>query len=67
MKMEIRVFDEGRIKHLIFVCEDQIESSMFDEVFGSTVQNEDGHVANVKGSVQLSDGFYEHYLRVEKV
>jgi hypothetical protein len=67
MKMKIRTFGkESKIKHLLLVSESLEESRMIDFVFGDKVQNAEGHIANVEGSVQLSDGYGEHYIRLQR-
>ena len=63
MRLEIRQFKDVPPK-LLFICETEGESQMLDTI-ASRVKDGDGFIAKVKGEIRLSDGYGEHYLRVE--
>lgn len=64
MKIELRLFRRKRF--LLLIAESEQEHKAIDEIFGSKVQGE-GFIANVKGTLQLADGYGEAYFRLEKV
>lgn len=62
MRAEIRKFGDGK-KQAIFIAETPMESILLHEVFGEITE---GCLVHVKGTVQFSDGYLEHYVRLEK-
>ncbi len=52
--------------NLLLVSESDYDSLMIDKAFGSTVQDDDGFIANVSGEVRLSDGYGDHYIILKK-
>lgn len=57
-RIEKRLFDNGKIKQLIIVPENESESCLIDEVLGDK-----NFPIRIKGEVCLSDCF-EHYIRI---
>jgi hypothetical protein len=67
MRLEPRQFGHrGQIKMLCLVCENDQESRLVDRYLGKQVMNDDGLIAEVQGEVRLSDGYGDHYIRLEK-
>jgi len=70
MKIEMRTFIVQRDplvkKKQLILLPEPYESKVIDEIFGSRV-DAGGLIAKVFGEVKLSDGYGEHYIRLEKV
>jgi len=69
MRIEPRQFLVSRnpLRHkklLCLVAETPQESKLIDDYLGCVV-HEDGLVTEVKGEVRLSDGYGDHYIRLE--
>ena len=47
------------------ICENDGESRLLDEAFGSRVRDS-GIIAAVSGEIRLSDGIGEHYILLRK-
>lgn len=56
-KLETRKF-RGR-KFLLIISESEEESKLIDSVMGKKIPT------NVRGEITLSDGYAEHYIRLE--
>lgn len=70
MRIEARQFVKSHNplvykRQLLLICENEEESVILDGVFGNEV-GKDGFIASVEGEVRLSDGYAEHYIRIEK-
>ena len=61
MRVEIRRFKN--VKMLVLVVESAAESTMLDEVFGSTVNDGVVGVA-ATAECRLADGYGEHYILI---
>lgn len=57
---------EGEIKMLCLVSESEEESNLIDEYLGDRPFDADGVGPVVKGEVRLSDGYADHYIRLER-
>lgn len=67
MRIEPRQFGNGgSVKMLCLVAENENESRLLDRYLGSHVMNSSGLIAEVQGEVRLSDGYGEHYIRLER-
>lgn len=53
-------------KFLILRCDTEHESKMLDEVFGDKVATDDRVGRILRASCHLSDGYGEHYIRIER-
>ncbi len=63
MRIEKRVRANNPAR-IILVAENERESKILDEVFGSEV-GDDGFISSVSGQVKLVDGFREHYIQLQ--
>lgn len=52
---------------LLIIFENESESVFVDKVLGSKVQNNEGRIALVTGSLRLADCLGPHYLRVNAI
>ncbi len=73
MRVEMRAFpvpdhEDKRMKRrvLVLISENEAESKMIDAVLGDKDFDEDGKGPACAGNVCLSDGYGEHYIRLEK-
>lgn len=51
---------------LLLIPQNEEESLLIDSIFGDKVVDGDGLIAHVEGQVRLSDGYGDHYIRLEK-
>lgn len=63
MQVEIRQFQDKKVLVLIPNSE---ESLLIDEALGNKPFDDDGTGPKVQGNVCLSDGYGQHYIRLEK-
>jgi len=64
MEIETRTFGT---KKILILKPTKAESFLIDEVLGDKPFDDDGKGPEVKGNVCLSDGYGEHYIRLERV
>jgi hypothetical protein len=65
MRLETRKTGGTPAYQLLLIATSEEESKMIDEVFGNKVGDDDV-IAVVTGTVRISDGYGEHYLRLER-
>lgn len=62
MRIETRTFGKkGEIRQLLIIAENEEDSKQIDYALGDDVPFED-----CKASVQLADGYAEHYIRITR-
>lgn len=59
MKVETRIFDDGKVRQLLLIAESEEESSLIDFVLSGRVPND-----QITATRQLADGYCEDYLRL---
>ena len=64
MKLELRRTSQPEAYDLVLIADEE-ESVLLDKAFGSRV-GVDGLIAQVAGEVRVSDGYREHYIRLNK-
>jgi hypothetical protein len=63
MKIQTRIFARGtpkEVRQLLVIAETPADSEQLDFVFGQSVPS------NITGTCDLSDGYGENYVRLEK-
>jgi hypothetical protein len=65
MRLELRKTGATPAYQLLLIATSEEESVMIDTAFGNKIGDVDV-IAVVTGTVQLSDGYGEHYIRLEK-
>jgi hypothetical protein len=65
MRVETRELDDGKERFLVLLPT-PYESQLIDAILGCNVIDSEGLITRIEGEVRLSDGYGEHYIRIER-
>ena len=56
--------NKSKTRGMVLIAENDIESKLLDDVFGSDLIDEDGLIGIRKAECRVADGYGEHYVYI---